>query len=260
MGRALVSVWSALFLAFFGSLSLSSCCWAEKRQTSNDKARQEIERRVTLIRLTAFLGQVKSPKPILGLTVGRVNPVPGGHTVPTWHGSAMCHLPVELVAGPPIGQFILVGDLPSEQEPILGGLLEGCKIPVRLEFIGGLVVVVAVVIFPHPGAKTLRLPGKLGGVADGKSRDAAVGERKMVGAEVVALLRLGVGRNGQIQALGDLLRQRPDGGPFGAGDDHILGAAPRVQGVVVEIDGGLAGGIDRMADIVFRSLKAAFLG
>src|ERR1035438_2510078 len=89
MGRALVSVWSALFLAFFGSLSLSSCCWTANRTASSDKARQEIESRVTLIRLTAFLGQVKSPKPILGLTVGRVNPVPGGHTVPTWHGNAI---------------------------------------------------------------------------------------------------------------------------------------------------------------------------
>ena len=58
-------------------------------------------------------------------------------------------------------------------------------------------------LFPGLAVEIGGFAGKLGSVVDGEGRDADVGERKMVGAEIVALLRLAVGGNFQVQPPGD---------------------------------------------------------
>ena len=158
---------------------------------------------------------------------------------------------MELVAGAPAGELILVGDFAAQQEAVFGGLLKGGEIPIVLKFVGGLVVVLGVVFLAQLLAVAGGLAGELGGVLDGESGDAGVREREMVGAEVVALLGLGVGLDGQVEAFGDLLRHGPDVGALGAGDDHVLGAAPGIEGIVVQVEGGLGGREQRVRGVVF---------
>ena len=96
--------------------------------------------------------------------------------------------------------FSAIRNLLPEQEAELGGLLEGSEIPIRLKFVGWLVVVLRVVLLPHLLAVSRGLSGEFRGVLDGKGGDSHVGEGEMVGAEIVSLLRLAIGRNLQVEA------------------------------------------------------------
>ena len=70
---------------------------------------------------------------------------------------------MELIAGPPIRKLILVGDIDAEQKSELGGLFERGEIPIGVEFVGGLVVVFLVELFPGFLIKVCGLAGELRG-------------------------------------------------------------------------------------------------
>src|SRR5579871_2623880 len=74
----------------------------------------------------------------------------------------------------------------------------------------------------------------------------------------MALLGFAVGRNREIEAAGDGLDYREDGGALGAGYNHVLGAAPGIDGVVVEVEGGFGRRDERVIRVVFGSPQTAF--
>jgi len=99
---------------------------------------------------------------------------------------------VELISGTPIGEF-LIGDIAAQEETVFGGLRQGGEIPIGLKFVGGVVIMIGVVFQPLLVAVAGGLAYEFGSASDGECGDAGVGEREMVGAEVVALLGLVVG-------------------------------------------------------------------
>ena len=70
----------------------------------------------------------------------------------------------------------------------------------------------------------------------------------------MALPWLRIRLDAELQPLGHVLGQRQHVDAFGAADHDLFGAAPRRNGVEVEIDGGPRGGNQRVLGIVFRAL------
>src|SRR5262249_35451497 len=83
---------------------------------------------------------------------------------------------VKLFTGAPVGQLVLIRDVPAEQESELPRLLERRKIPILLEFVGGLVVMLAVVLLVSLLAPPGRFPGELAGVIDAERGDSGMRE------------------------------------------------------------------------------------
>src|ERR1019366_9159954 len=123
----------------------------------------------------------------------------------------------------PPRELVLVGDFGSQNESELCRLGHRGEIPVRLEFVGGLMVVLRVVSLEHPLAIARRLTVEFCAHADGERRNAGVRERKMVRAEIVALLGMGIRLNGKIEPFRDTLRYRQYAGPLRARNDNGLG-------------------------------------
>ena len=166
---------------------------------------------------------------------------------------------MKLISRAPVRQAILVGDIRAKQKSVRRHLLERGEIPIGLEFVGGLVVVFAVVLLVGLRTEARGLTGKLGGMADRERWDAGMREREVIGAEVVAGFRLRIGRNLQAEAPRDLLCQRPDGGAFRARQHHVFGPAPRIQRIVVERDGRPGRRNQRMRRVILGALQPALL-
>src|SRR5262249_44087599 len=151
-------------------------------------------------------------------------------------------------------------DIPSQQKPVLGSLLKCREVPIRLKLVGWLMVMLAVVLLVGALAELGRLPSEYRGMPDSECRHAHMRESEMVGPEVVAGLRLGVRRDLQVEAPSRLLGKRPYRGAVGAGQYHVARASPRIERVVVQVDGSLRQRRQRVSGVIFRALEYAFLG
>ena len=132
------------------------------------------------------------------------------------------------------------------------------KVPICVIFIGRPMIVIGVVLLEYSLAEVSRLADIVASLRNREGRDAYAGERKMVRAVVVALARLRVRLDSQIELSGRLLDQRPESCSLGSGDGNIFGFAERIERIVIEINSGLAGGDDRMFAVVVGAEQAGF--
>src|SRR5215471_10830748 len=98
-------------------------------------------------------------------------------------------------------------------------------------------VVLLVELLPRFLVVVRWLAGELCGVVNGERRDSSMRKREMIGAEVVSLLRFGIGGNREVEAFGNRLRKRQYCGSLGSINDHIFGATPGIDRIVVQVDG-----------------------
>ena len=113
------------------------------------------------------------------------------------------------------------------RKPRSRDLLHAGHVPVVAVLVRGLVIVLGVVLLEHLFPVTFRLARELVAFVHREGGDAGLREREVVRAVEAALLGSWVGPDGEIHALGGVLDLRPEGGPLGSGDHHILGAPER---------------------------------
>src|ERR1043166_102787 len=115
---------------------------------------------------------------------------------------------MELLAGAPVGQLVLIRDVAAEQESKLRRLLQRREVPILLELVRGLMIMLAVVLLVCLLAPSRGLARELGGVVDTERGHPCMRQRKMIAAKIVSSFGSDIAGDGQVQPFCDLLRHR----------------------------------------------------
>ena len=181
------------------------------------------------------------------------------HGTPLW-GEGFFAGGFEFVAGMP-GDGGGGGEgLPAEFEAEAGEFGVGGEVHVRRVVVGEVVVTVGdvVVLFGEAPGGVVAFVERA--CADGEGGHSGAGHGEVVGAVVVAGFGVGVGDDGEVEAVGGGLDGGIEAGALGAGDGGFEGlTAEGLDVVVVEVEGDLAGGDGRMLAKVFGAEQALLL-
>ncbi len=113
-----------------------------------------------------------------------------------------------------------------------------------------------VVLFKNLFTISRRLAFVIRAEVDGKSRDARMRQREMIGPVEMPLLGMSIGLNCNMHPPRDILNRGPHGGALGARYFNVLGTSERREGIEVQVERRFTERYEGMIGVIFRSAQA----
>src|SRR5690606_29415884 len=143
----------------------------------------------------------------------------------------------ELIARQPLGQGRRIGDVQPDPEAELRILDHAFEVPAVVQFVGGLVVLIGLVLLDARLAPARRATDEVGARLEIHRGHTDAREVELVGTIEVAPIGERIRRDDATLLGGECLDDRIERGLAHADERHVAGAPPDVRAVVIDVGG-----------------------